>query len=94
MERAVPTMNDSTKESADKSLGQIAYEAYLKFSDYKSLVTGHALPHWEALDPRIQMAWMEASGAVVRDFIEHASKSLQDEMDVLRQQSNVELASS
>lgn len=47
-----------------KSIGQIAYEAYFKFSEGKSLVSGALLPEWSATQPIIQRAWEAASAAV------------------------------
>lgn len=48
-----------------KSYGQIAYEAYLKYSDGKSLVSGATLPRWEDLAGNIRDAWLAAAQAVV-----------------------------
>ena len=44
--------------------GKIAYEAYCKTTDNKSLISGAELPAWEALDPKIQDAWTAAGLAV------------------------------
>ena len=48
----------------DKSLGQIAYEAYKQHSLGKSLVNGDDLPPWEALDYKIQSGWQFAGERV------------------------------
>lgn len=45
-------------------LGKIAYEAYCKYSDNKSLVTLCKLPKWDELDNRIKEAWEAAAKAV------------------------------
>jgi hypothetical protein len=46
-------------------LGQAAYEAYLAASGGKSLVSGEALPTWDALTDAIRSAW-EAAGKAAR----------------------------
>ncbi len=45
--------------------GRIAYEAYCGKTDWKSLVSGAALPQWNALKPEIRDAWDVAAAAVV-----------------------------
>ena len=40
-----------------KTLGQVGYEMYCNFTDWKSLVSGATLPPWDQLDPQIQKAW-------------------------------------
>lgn len=45
--------------------GQIAYEAYFKYSDGKSLISGAPLPTWDGQRREIQLAW-EAAAAAVR----------------------------
>ncbi len=47
-----------------KSYGQTAYDAYFKFSDGKSLISGTPLPTWEDQDQRIRDAWCKAGEAV------------------------------
>lgn len=49
-----------------KTLGQVAYEAYIDFSEGKSLVTGEPLPTWDDQDPVRQVAWDVAAHAVAR----------------------------
>lgn len=44
--------------------GKIAYEAYCKTTDNKSLISGAELPLWEQLKPEIQNAWTQAGLAV------------------------------
>jgi len=44
--------------------GKIAYEAYCKATDNKSLISGDELPAWEVLKPEIQNAWTQAGHAV------------------------------
>jgi hypothetical protein len=48
------------------TLGQIAYEAYCKFSDNKSLVSGQELPSWGNLNSRIKAAWETCAKEVGR----------------------------
>ena len=50
------------------TLGQIAYDAYCKETDGKSLISGAQLPPWRDLDSRIQDAWHSA-GLAVRSAI-------------------------
>lgn len=45
--------------------GRIAYEAYCKSSGGKSLVSGDALPCWDALKPEIRAAWCAAAEALL-----------------------------
>ena len=45
--------------------GQIAYEAYCKQSDNKSLISGAELPKWNDLKEEIQDAWIAAADAVL-----------------------------
>lgn len=47
-----------------KTLGQIGYEAYCNFTNFKSLVTGATLPPYGTLNPPIQEAWEKAGQAV------------------------------
>lgn len=48
-----------------KTPGQIAYEAYYKESDGKSLISGEPLPLWDALRGNIRDAWNAAALAVL-----------------------------
>ena len=48
--------------------GRVAYEAYCKTTDNKSLISGAELPKWEALKPEIRNAW-DAAGEAVHDYI-------------------------
>lgn len=48
-------------------LGKIAYDAYFRFSDGKSLISGAPLPAWENQDPQIQAAWDAAAEAVATE---------------------------
>lgn len=52
----------------EKSIAQIAYEAYCETTDWKSLVSGQPLPQWDDVRPDIKIAWKEAANAV-RDHI-------------------------
>ena len=47
-------------------LGRVAYEAYCGETDWKSLVSGAALPQWDDLKPEIREAWAVAAEAVKR----------------------------
>ena len=44
--------------------GQVAYEAYCRHCDWKSLVTDQRLPTWANLSSRIRAAWEVAATAV------------------------------
>jgi hypothetical protein len=48
----------------EKTLGQIGYEAYCKFTDNKSLISGAELPAFVDLKTPIQEAWEKAGQAV------------------------------
>lgn len=52
-----------------KSLGQVAYEAYVGFSGGKSLVSGATLPTWGESKPEIRAAWEAAGEAVEREVV-------------------------
>lgn len=64
-----------------KSLGQIAYEAYLESSkgrSYCSLCLGGAsLPVWEGLASSIQTAWEAAADAVTAALLKKIPESAQ-----------------
>jgi hypothetical protein len=47
------------------NLGKIAYDAYFKYSEGKSLISGQPLPTWENQDSRIQQAWQAAGQNVI-----------------------------
>jgi hypothetical protein len=51
-----------------KTLGQVAYEAYCKHTNWKSLISGADLPQWIAVKPEIKDAW-EAAGTAIEDAI-------------------------
>jgi hypothetical protein len=55
-----------------KTIGQIAYEAYLDFSGGVSLISGHPLPEWDAQEAKLQLAW-EASAHAVAEAVEARS---------------------
>lgn len=44
--------------------GQAAYEAYRKYSNGVSLVSGAPIPEWAELPANIQAAWQAAGQAV------------------------------
>ena len=45
-------------------IGQIAYEAYFKYSQGKSLISGASLPQWDKQDDIVRAAWEAAAEAV------------------------------
>lgn len=47
-----------------KTLGQIAYEAYIESTGGKSLITGDTLPPYEQLNTDVQKAWEYAADAI------------------------------
>jgi hypothetical protein len=47
-----------------KTLGQVAYDAYFKKCDGKSLISGAELPVWDKQSPEIKQAWESAAEAV------------------------------
>jgi hypothetical protein len=49
----------------DKSLGEIAYNAYATDTGWKSLVSGAQLPVWQLLSEAIREAWEAAAHAVL-----------------------------
>lgn len=49
----------------EKSLGQVAYEAYCEQSNWKSLASGADLPPFADTKPEIQQAWEAAAQAVL-----------------------------
>lgn len=48
-----------------KTIGQVAYEAYCESTGWKSLISGAQLPQWIDLNKTIQDAWEHAGMAVV-----------------------------
>jgi hypothetical protein len=62
-----------------KTLGQIAYQAYLDFSDGASLVTGQRLPEWEQTTSVIQHAWEHVAQEVKVAALERGPKPLPGE---------------
>lgn len=51
-----------------KTLGQVAYDAYCEKSNWKSLATGADLPQYADTKPEIRDAW-EASASAVSDAV-------------------------
>ena len=49
----------------DMTLGQIAYEAYFKAAQGRSLVSGAALPAWTEQAEQIRQGWEAAAVAVL-----------------------------
>lgn len=67
----------------NKTLGQIAYEAYCAMSNWKSLVSGAPLPKWHDVTPEIKSAW-EAAGQTAGEAAiaeANANRSYQSEID-------------
>lgn len=62
--------------STQKSVGQVAYEAYFEVSDGRSLATGQTLPTWEETSDEIRTAWEEAGKAAVLQFSANATALL------------------
>jgi hypothetical protein len=52
------------------TLGKVAYEAYYKASNGRSLVSGQQLPTWERQLPEIQEAWESAGAAVAAEVVD------------------------
>lgn len=50
-------------------LAKIAYEAYCRQTNWKSLVTGDQLPQFEDLRQEIKDAWWVAAQAVRHEFV-------------------------
>lgn len=48
----------------DTDLGRIAYEAYSRSADGRSLISGQGLPAWPDLPEAIRAAWEQAAQAV------------------------------
>ncbi|HEX4713347.1 MAG TPA: hypothetical protein VH164_00305 [Ktedonobacteraceae bacterium] len=62
-----------------KSLGQIAYEAYLAYSGGKSLITGDELPPWEECLEPIKHAWDASAHAAAYEYLLRQPRSLPGE---------------
>jgi hypothetical protein len=52
-----------------KSLGQVAYEAYVKHSFEIALATGIITQEWDELSDRVQQVWQATAEAAVNAFI-------------------------
>lgn len=62
---AAPTQCDCRMtEPVEKSLGQLAYEAYCDHTGWKSLVSGCKLPSWDLLGDCIKAAWETSASRV------------------------------
>lgn len=51
-------------------LGRIAYEAYCETTDWKSAVTGAALPQFFDTPEKVQNGWAAAAAAVEGEVVE------------------------
>lgn len=49
--------------------GAVAYRAYGVATGKKSLVSGEALPPWEALPPEMKVAWSASAVSVVEAYV-------------------------
>jgi len=58
-----------------KSLGQLAYEAYFEFSNGKSLISGAPLPEFAAQREEVRGAWEAASEAVTAALLKKPPES-------------------
>ena len=52
----------------NKTYGQIAYEAYCAYTNWKSLVSGADLPKWESVKPEIKEAWEESAQCLIDEY--------------------------
>lgn len=50
---------------------EIAYEAYRAHTGGVSIISGHPIPPFAELDPRIKAAWEAAAAAVMEEVDEH-----------------------
>jgi hypothetical protein len=53
------------KTQAEKSLAQILYEAYCESAEWKSAITGAALPQWENAPEAVKKHWGAAEDAAI-----------------------------
>lgn len=65
LEKVADFVELRTEGTAGPSLGQIGYEAYIKSSGGKSLVSGATLPPWRDLSEAIRNAWESAAESIV-----------------------------
>lgn len=72
--------------------GQVAYEGYCKHTGNKSLISGAELPPWDALDSKIQEAWLAAAkaatGCVNVPVSDVARKAFEEHVESGRQTKN------
>lgn len=59
----------------NKTLGQVAYEAYCAKTGWKSLVSGADLPQWAELKSEIRDAWGDAAEAVAGELESRATQA-------------------
>lgn len=52
--------------------GQIAYDAYFRFSNGKSLISGAPLPTWNEQDQKIREAWNYAANEAIDTHVRAA----------------------
>jgi hypothetical protein len=62
----------------NKTLGQVAYEAYCETTDWKSLISGSELPKWKDVKPEIKHAWEQSAEAVKNAYGEYVKAALWD----------------
>jgi len=73
----------------DKSLAQVAYEAYAESTGWKSLVSGAVLPAWDLVKPEIQASWQAAALAICKatqDSVKPVAPSYRFDLNVDRDQ--------
>lgn len=58
----------------NKTLGQIAYEAYCTSASWRSLVSGAPLPPWDEVRPDVKSAWDAAAHAVEHVVMEEMAE--------------------
>jgi hypothetical protein len=80
--------------SIRRSLGQIGYEAYRKFSSGKSLVSGLPVPAWAELPDEMREAWQHAGDAIASEVaaaqsekaVDHTQRVVDERGNQLRSQ--------
>lgn len=60
----------------EKTLGQVAYEAYAQSANWKSLIHGDPLPQWQELAPPVRNGWDAAAIAVINNWLHEALHSV------------------
>jgi hypothetical protein len=63
-------------ETEQYHLGRIAYEAYCDTTNWKSVVTGAALPIFDETPQAMKTAWITAAQAVVAERMKNDSSRI------------------